>query len=274
MAGAVYDPYRDELFGAAYGKGAWVETAGKRTPLAVSASTLGDAIVYAGAPPGMRALKPSLRGIAAVAPHVRTMRLLGSAAIMLAYVAAGARRGLLRVRPRGLGHGGRRFIGGGGRRDGHGRRRRRHAVHAANPANRRRGRVPRRPAARSWMLEARGSTTTVRFCLQAERRECWFPMRQGARYFPRRLNLGSSGTAPLAWLTPRVVPPAPGVRVVDEGGRGAGGARRRCKSFAVVREAMQQKSHGKDKVNCVMGEPRSSRVLDRAHGAKLRFRSR
>ena len=61
VAGAVYDPYRDELFGAAYGKGAWVETAGKRTPLAVSASTLGDAIVYAGAPPGMRALKPSLR---------------------------------------------------------------------------------------------------------------------------------------------------------------------------------------------------------------------
>ena len=34
-------------------------------------------------------MKPSLRGIAAVAPHVRTMRLLGSAAIMLAYVAAG-----------------------------------------------------------------------------------------------------------------------------------------------------------------------------------------
>ena len=62
---------------------------GKRTPLAVSSNSLGDAIVYAGAPPGMRALKPSLRGIAAVAPHVRTMRLLGSAAIMLAYVAAG-----------------------------------------------------------------------------------------------------------------------------------------------------------------------------------------
>ena len=59
VAGAVYDPYRDELFGAAYGKGAWVEAGGKRTPLAVSASTLGDAIVYAGAPPGMRALKPS-----------------------------------------------------------------------------------------------------------------------------------------------------------------------------------------------------------------------
>ena len=77
------------MFGAARGAGAWVESAGKRTPLAVSANELGDAIVYAGAPPGMRALKPSLRGIAAVAPHVRTMRLLGSAAIMLAYVAAG-----------------------------------------------------------------------------------------------------------------------------------------------------------------------------------------
>lgn len=89
VAGAVYDPFRDELFGAARGSGAWVETQGVRTPLKVSANALEDAIVYAGAPPGIRALKPSLRGIAAVAPHARTMRLLGSAAIMLAYVAAG-----------------------------------------------------------------------------------------------------------------------------------------------------------------------------------------
>eukprot|EP00629_Pelagomonadales_sp_RCC1024_P000829 CAMPEP_0119268490 /NCGR_PEP_ID=MMETSP1329-20130426/6259_1 /TAXON_ID=114041 /ORGANISM="Genus nov. species nov., Strain RCC1024" /LENGTH=310 /DNA_ID=CAMNT_0007268463 /DNA_START=211 /DNA_END=1140 /DNA_ORIENTATION=+ len=90
VAGAVYDPFRDELFGAARGQGAWVSRAGgPREALRCSPNRLGDAIVYAGAPPTRCALDPSLRGIAAVAPHARTMRLLGSAALMLAYVAAG-----------------------------------------------------------------------------------------------------------------------------------------------------------------------------------------
>ena len=62
VAGAVYDPYRDELFGAARGAGAWVESAGKRAPLAVSAEARGGAIVYAGRRRDMRALKPSRCG--------------------------------------------------------------------------------------------------------------------------------------------------------------------------------------------------------------------
>ncbi|KAH8066311.1 inositol-1-monophosphatase [Aureococcus anophagefferens] len=99
VAGAVYDPSRDELFGALRGAGAWCQRGGgARAPLAASPNALRDAVVYAGAPP-TRALDPSLRGIAAVAPKARTMRLLGSAAIMLAYggaapqvAAAGPRR--------------------------------------------------------------------------------------------------------------------------------------------------------------------------------------
>mmetsp|Transcript_32259 Transcript_32259/g.99805 ORF Transcript_32259/g.99805 Transcript_32259/m.99805 type:complete len:329 (-) Transcript_32259:17-1003(-) len=90
VAGVVYDPHRDELFGAVEGGGAWVsERGGARRPLTASSNQLEDAIIYAGAPPTLRALAPSLRGIAAVAPRARTMRLLGSAALMLAYVAAG-----------------------------------------------------------------------------------------------------------------------------------------------------------------------------------------
>ena len=90
VAGAVYDPSRDELFGALRGAGAWCQRGdGARAPLAASPNALRDAVVYAGAPPTARALDPSLRGIAAVAPKARTMRLLGSAAIMLAYTAAG-----------------------------------------------------------------------------------------------------------------------------------------------------------------------------------------
>ena len=101
VAGVVYDPHRDELFGASLGGGAWVARgaaegqgplppASRRERLEASAaSRVDDAIVYAGAPPNPDALAPSLRGIAAVAPRCRTLRLLGSAALMLAYVAAG-----------------------------------------------------------------------------------------------------------------------------------------------------------------------------------------
>lgn len=89
VAGVVYDPHRDELFGASRGGGAWVESGGTRTPLRANSASLEEGIIYAGAPPTPRALNPSMRGIAAVAPKCRTMRLLGSAAIMLAYVAAG-----------------------------------------------------------------------------------------------------------------------------------------------------------------------------------------
>ncbi|KAJ1458965.1 hypothetical protein M885DRAFT_460234 [Pelagophyceae sp. CCMP2097] len=90
LVGVVYDPFRDELFCAVRGGGAWVLRGKVRTDLAVShADSLADSIIYAGAPPGPAALAPSLRGISAVAPRARTMRMLGSAALMLAYVAAG-----------------------------------------------------------------------------------------------------------------------------------------------------------------------------------------
>ena len=67
----------------------------------------------------MRALKPSLRGIAAVAPHADDA-LLGFRGHHARVRRGGPRRGLLRVRPRGLGHGGgrswRRPAGRHGRR--------------------------------------------------------------------------------------------------------------------------------------------------------------
>lgn len=50
---------------------------------------IGDAIVAMGSPPAAESLKMSLRGIEALMPQVRTIRMLGSAAIMLAWVANG-----------------------------------------------------------------------------------------------------------------------------------------------------------------------------------------
>ncbi|CAM9722522.1 unnamed protein product [Chrysoparadoxa australica] len=86
VIGVIYDPHREEMFHAVKGCGAFLNGA----PLHVGEqATLEEAVVAAGAPPTALALGPALRGITALAPKVRTMRLLGSAAIMLAWVACG-----------------------------------------------------------------------------------------------------------------------------------------------------------------------------------------
>ncbi|KAG5182459.1 L-galactose-1-phosphate phosphatase [Tribonema minus] len=90
VAGCVYDPYADELFTATAGGGAFLN--GKKVvvgPQASLCATLGEALVAGGAPPGLLALGPCMRGMVAMSPHVRSFRMLGSAAIMLAWVACG-----------------------------------------------------------------------------------------------------------------------------------------------------------------------------------------
>lgn len=45
-------------------------------------ASIGEATVACGAPPGLLALGPCVRGMTALAPHVRTTRMLGSAGEM------------------------------------------------------------------------------------------------------------------------------------------------------------------------------------------------
>lgn len=87
IAGVVYDPSRNEMFVAERGKGAYVH--GRR--LSVSGEErLSDSLVATGFPTEReRALPAALQSIAAVAPQVRNVRAAGSAALHLAYVAAG-----------------------------------------------------------------------------------------------------------------------------------------------------------------------------------------
>ena len=86
VVGVVYDPYRDELFCATADSSTTVN--GK--PVQVSeAATIGEAVVAAGSPPDVRSLAPSMRAVGALAPRVRTIRMLGSAALMMAWVGAG-----------------------------------------------------------------------------------------------------------------------------------------------------------------------------------------
>jgi myo-inositol-1(or 4)-monophosphatase len=92
MVGVIYDVHRDELFTAVRGRGAFLNqlvrlpVVGVHDPII---DTLGDAVVAMGAPPGEQSMRMSILGTAALMPKVRTLRMLGSAALMLAWVAQG-----------------------------------------------------------------------------------------------------------------------------------------------------------------------------------------
>lgn len=86
IVGVIFDPHRDELFTAMKGRGAFMN--GK--PIQVGQQdSIGDAIVAMGSPPGELSIEKSLLGIQHLMPKVRTIRMLGSAALMLAWVANG-----------------------------------------------------------------------------------------------------------------------------------------------------------------------------------------
>jgi myo-inositol-1(or 4)-monophosphatase len=87
LGGATYDPLRDELFVAWRGGGAWCN--GARLHVSTPA-VLAEALVITGFPYD-KATNPdnNLREVAAVVPRIRGLRRLGSAALDLAYVAAG-----------------------------------------------------------------------------------------------------------------------------------------------------------------------------------------
>ena len=84
--GCIYDPYRDEYFTAFKGKGSYLN--GKRISTCQT-TDLKSSVVCTGSPPNFKSLEACLRGTAAVSDKVRTMRMLGSAAIMLSWIAVG-----------------------------------------------------------------------------------------------------------------------------------------------------------------------------------------
>lgn len=90
LVGAVFVPALDELFGAARGAGAFVESGGERRPLACSPlADLATALVATGFGyrPERRARQAAR--VAALIPHVRDIRRLGAASVDLCFVAAG-----------------------------------------------------------------------------------------------------------------------------------------------------------------------------------------
>lgn len=95
IVGVVYDPSRDELFVAEKGKGAYLK--GKNMS-ASSEQKLAASLIATGLPADRdHALPANLEGIQAIAPKVRNLRVAGSAALHLAYVAAGRLSGFWEI---------------------------------------------------------------------------------------------------------------------------------------------------------------------------------
>ncbi|NIK77931.1 myo-inositol-1(or 4)-monophosphatase [Paenibacillus castaneae] len=95
IVGVVYDPMKDELFVAEKGKGAYVH--GKRMQVSKE-ETLQGSLVATGFPADhIYALPLNLKGIGAIAPQVRNLRIAGSAALHMAYVASGRLSGFWEI---------------------------------------------------------------------------------------------------------------------------------------------------------------------------------
>jgi myo-inositol-1(or 4)-monophosphatase len=86
IVGVIYDPSRDEMFVAEKGKGAYV--GGKRMSVSVE-DTLSDSLIASGFPSQYDSFTANMNGIKALVPQVRNVRTTGSAALHLAYLAAG-----------------------------------------------------------------------------------------------------------------------------------------------------------------------------------------
>lgn len=91
LAGVVYDPVRDELFGAERGAGAWLSRAGgaQRALRTTKAAELGSALVATGFAYVKEDRQEQARILTRVLGEVRDLRRFGSAALDLSWVGAG-----------------------------------------------------------------------------------------------------------------------------------------------------------------------------------------
>jgi myo-inositol-1(or 4)-monophosphatase len=84
--GFIYDPFRNESFTAWKNKGAFLN--GQRIKTCKT-TELGSSVLCTGSPPNLESLEATMRAMQLLSPQVRTVRVLGSAAINLAWTAVG-----------------------------------------------------------------------------------------------------------------------------------------------------------------------------------------
>jgi myo-inositol-1(or 4)-monophosphatase len=86
LAGAVYDPSREEMFAAALGQGASLDGAPAK---AATTATLQECVFGLGLPYDVDETRRQLVAAQEIAPRCATLRTMGSAALALCYVACG-----------------------------------------------------------------------------------------------------------------------------------------------------------------------------------------
>jgi myo-inositol-1(or 4)-monophosphatase len=90
VAGVVYHPSMDELFAAERGRGAFLRRDGRDEPLTVSGvRTVAESVVATGLPYDIRETGRNVTQIGSLTRTAIEVRILGAAALHLAYVAAG-----------------------------------------------------------------------------------------------------------------------------------------------------------------------------------------
>lgn len=95
VIGVVYDPVRDEMFIAEKGKGAYV--GGSRMRVSGDME-IGSSLLATGFPPAPEGtVNPNMKGILALHNQARSLRAAGSAALHMAYVAAGRLSGFWEI---------------------------------------------------------------------------------------------------------------------------------------------------------------------------------
>ncbi|GAB6992277.1 inositol monophosphatase family protein [Paenibacillus pini] len=95
IVGVIYDPSRDELFVAEKGKGCYVH--GNRMEVSAE-GRLSESLIATGFPVGISSTLPmNMAGLQHLVPKVRNIRSGGSAALHMAYVAAGRLSGFWEI---------------------------------------------------------------------------------------------------------------------------------------------------------------------------------
>lgn len=90
VAGVIYDPTKDDMFTAAAGQGAQLN--GQAIHVS-EADELSRSMLVASFPPGVKTDGPEIARFLNVLPHAQTIHRTGSAALNLAYIAAGRMEG-------------------------------------------------------------------------------------------------------------------------------------------------------------------------------------
>jgi myo-inositol-1(or 4)-monophosphatase len=94
IVGVIHDPHRNEIWTAVKGRGAFLN--GEPLKIDTSSSSpsptttsIQDAVIGAESPAGQKSLEVAVKGIQALMPKCRTIRILGSTAVKMPWVAKG-----------------------------------------------------------------------------------------------------------------------------------------------------------------------------------------